>query len=222
MRLGQRAVIPMVLAAVVGAPLASAQTPRFLQPSRTWRLEAGSTIEVSWAVDPDPSFEEMELVLSLDGGRSFPLRVTGEISPEVSRILWRVPDLPTLEARLALRAGSDEEPGEETILIVSDVFEIAPLPRLDLEDIVRERGEWRTREARRSSRGLFPDQEFQGGAEPRVEPSTSVDSAGEPPPPAAAARPALRCAHRFTNRSLPIRPAPAPFDTAPLTIPLRQ
>lgn len=222
MRLGQRAVIPMVLAAVVGAPLAIAQTPRFLQPSRTWRLEAGSTIEVSWAVDPDPSFEEMELVLSLDGGRTFPLRVTGEISPEGTRISWRVPDLPTLEARLALRAGSDEEPGEETILIVSDVFEIAPLPRLDLEDIVRERGEWRTREARHSSGGGVADQGLVGDAEPRIDPGSSPDAAGEAPAPVAATRLELLRVHRFAVPLPPHRPEIARLHSAPIAIPLRQ
>lgn len=221
MRSGGRAAIPMLFLALAGVPFASAQSSRFFQPSSASRLEAGSTVVVSWAVDPDSSFEEMELVLSLDGGQTFPLRVTGELSPESSRVLWRVPVLAARQARLALRAGTDEDPGEETIRVVSDVFEIAPLPGLDLEEIFRVRCEWRTREARGSSRGLA-DQGLAGDAEPRVDSGSSPDAAGEPPAPVAATRPELLRAHGFAVALLPIRPAIARLRTAPIAIPLRQ
>ncbi|MGE5346658.1 MAG: hypothetical protein ACM3JH_11940, partial [Acidithiobacillales bacterium] len=38
---------------------------------------------------------ERELVLSLDGGRSFPVRLTAEIGPGDLQALWRIPGLPT-------------------------------------------------------------------------------------------------------------------------------
>lgn len=222
MRLVKRAWIQIVLVAVTGAPFAIAQSPRFFQPSRGSRLEAGSTFEVSWAVDSDSSFEEMELVLSLDGGRTFPLRVTADISPESSRISWRVPILPAREARLALRAGSDDEPGEETIRLVSDVFEIATLPGLDLEEIFRVRGEWRTREARGSSRGGLADQGLVGDAGPCVEPAGTPETAGMPPEPASAPQPEFVRVHKFAVPSLPAPPALAGFAGLAMTIPLRR
>jgi len=47
--------------------------------------------------------EERELVLSLDGGRSFPIRLTGEIGPGDGVVSWRVPALPAEHVVLALR-----------------------------------------------------------------------------------------------------------------------
>lgn len=89
----------------------------------------------------------MELILSLDGGRSFPIRVTRDLDPRTSALAWRVPALPTGHARLALRAGEGEEPNNETILLVSEGFSIEADPGLPLEATFVERGEWRLREA---------------------------------------------------------------------------
>ena len=96
--------------------------------------------------------KEMELVLSLDGGVTYPLRLTGELDPRTRNVGWRVPALPTKKAVLALRAG-DEEGGEQ-IILRSAVFTIQDDPSAPLEDIRFAHGEWRTREA--GFEGAFP------------------------------------------------------------------
>jgi len=140
--------IAIALAAAMSAAAARGSDARFVSPRLGQKLEPGSLIEVSWSLDglgrePD----EMELVLSLDGGATFPIRVTVNLDPSTNRLLWRVPVLPTREARLALRTGFDEEPSEETIQIVGPVFSILAGDRAPLEELFGIRSEWRTREA---------------------------------------------------------------------------
>lgn len=125
--------------------------------------------------------KEMELVLSLDGGVTYPLRLTGELDPRTRHVGWRVPALPTKKAVLALRAGDDE--GDEQIVLRSAVFTIQDDPSAPLEDIRFAHGEWRTREA--GFEGAFP---FAGpslgtGPEKRLFAlATSTDLAEERPP----------------------------------------
>ena len=78
------------------APVLAVSPSRFSRPAGGERFQAGDSIEVSWTLDRPAlrSFEEMELVLSLDGGRTFPVRVTGELSPRAGGLIWRVPSLP--------------------------------------------------------------------------------------------------------------------------------
>ncbi|HEY1435743.1 MAG TPA: hypothetical protein VGG65_10225 [Thermoanaerobaculia bacterium] len=109
----------------------------------------GSEVLLSWTLDASaaPDADEAELVLSLDGGESFTVRVTGRIAPGTSSVAWRVPSLPTQHARLALRAGHDETAEAEQILFVSEPFEIGAAPAGPLEDLYAVGDEWRTREA---------------------------------------------------------------------------
>ncbi|MEZ5313855.1 MAG: hypothetical protein R2862_09510 [Thermoanaerobaculia bacterium] len=51
----------------------------------------------------------MEAFLSLDGGRSWPVRLTPHLGIDRRRIRVRVPDLPTEEARLLFRIGDERE-----------------------------------------------------------------------------------------------------------------
>src|SRR6266567_2142128 len=147
-RLLARIGLPSVLLAWTSTTM-TASPARFLRPMAGERLEPGESIEIGWALDRNQAgaFDEMELILSLDGGRTFPLRLTRDLSPESGRLTWRVPALPVGKARLALRGGSDEEPDLESIAVVSDTFEIAPRAGLDLEQLFQFRGEWRTRDS---------------------------------------------------------------------------
>lgn len=87
----------------------------------------------------------MEVLLSLDGGETFPLRVTREMSEGTHEVTWRVPNLPTTRARLALRVGRAE--GGEVIRSVSEDFTILAADTEPLEKIRQFRGEWRAGEA---------------------------------------------------------------------------
>lgn len=117
-----------------GAPAAGAE----LSPGRSAAASFELPLEMS-------DVKEMELVLSLDGGITYPLRLTGELDPRSRHVSWRVPALPTTKAVLALRAGNEE--GDEQIVLQSAPFTIRDDPSAPLEDIRFAQGEWRTREA---------------------------------------------------------------------------
>jgi hypothetical protein len=134
---------------LVGAAPAVFAASGFLRPVAGDRLESGTVVELLWNLDGvSPDAQESELVLSLDGGRTFPVRLTADFEPATRKILWRVPALPTDQARLALRAGNDEEPAQETLLLVSPAFVISgSSPDATLEELFAVGSEWRTREA---------------------------------------------------------------------------
>jgi len=106
-------------------------------------LQAGQTTTLRFAAGEET--EEMEVLLSLDGGRTFQLRITREMSEGTHQLRWRVPNLPTAHARLALRARDAED--REVIRAVSEEFAILPADAEPLETVRGFRGEWRAGEA---------------------------------------------------------------------------
>ena len=85
---------------------------RLLAPATEVAWAAGGEIELAWeplagALDADA--EEWEAFLSLDGGRSWPVRLTPHLEIDRRRIRVRVPDLPTEDARLLFRIGDERE-----------------------------------------------------------------------------------------------------------------
>ena len=142
------------LAALAGLMLLSsslclAAPEGFLSPSRADRLDPGAKVEASWSVGASEleGKNEMELVLSLDGGATFPVRLTGRIQPGDRLVEWRVPALPTEHARIALRSGNDEEGETESVLFVSEAFSIASTGGAAAERLFPVGTELRTREA---------------------------------------------------------------------------
>jgi hypothetical protein len=92
---------------------------------------AGQFVELTWHGIP-ADVEEMELLLSLDGGRGYHVRVSPELDGREGSYRWRVPDLPTGTARLMLRVGGEEG---ERVGATSREFRIlhaADAPRPDL------------------------------------------------------------------------------------------
>jgi hypothetical protein len=201
------------------AALAQARPAGLLEPVRGARLQPGALVRVAWTpgVSGEREFDEMELVLSLDGGRSFPLRLTREVSPTEESVLWRVPRLPSEHARIALRAGRGEK--KETIRTVSAEFTILADADDPLEQLCRVRGEWRTREAAGSSKDL-PERSLSGSPD-EMRAVFSPDGAAEPPgttmtapdrgrcdPPLAAVRPVKKSGSpppSFASFSIPLR-----------------
>src|SRR5213592_827006 len=76
---------------------------RIALPARP--LRAGEVLELRWSELP-ARVEEMEILLSVDGGRHYGLRVSPECDPATGRFRWRVPNLCTSAARLRLRLGA--------------------------------------------------------------------------------------------------------------------
>lgn len=208
------------LASVVGALLClhassgSGQTPAFSSPGPGTVLTAGSQELVAWSLDARRArgFGEMELLLSIDGGRTFPIRVTRDLDPVTRSLAWRVPALPAPRARLALRAGDGGEPDAEEIRLVSEEFAIEADPVAALEPVMAVRGEWRTGEALDVGSAGHP-------CDPRSLADTS-DTIGMLPalPPAAA--PKLPLASKLDERGSDRFEIVAPLTAPPLRLPL--
>jgi hypothetical protein len=101
-------------------------------------VRAGETIEIGWD-DVDPSIDELELQLSLDGGRHYALRVSPELDPGDHRYRWRVPGLASGEARLRLRFHRD---GRECDGEVSASFRIVAREGAAIEREQFHEGAW--------------------------------------------------------------------------------
>lgn len=213
--------------------------PQFAAPARGEILAPGAFVEVRWQrtepCDSEPTAElerqgerdgspereenEAELVLSLDGGTTFPIRVSGEISPCASRFTWRVPALPTSQARLGLRTG-DERDEDERIELVSGAFAILPDPERRPETLHARGGEWWIPEApapRGAEDGLR--QTLRGAASQIVQPVAWTEIAVPAPP--AVARPfarfrPLRAVPPLTTEPSLLSLASAPSAPTPL------
>jgi hypothetical protein len=102
---------------------------RFSEPAAGSRLAAGAPAVAFFdlAGATLDGVDEMELVLSLDGGRTFPHRVSRDLPPGATRAVWTPPDLQTPHAVLGVRTGGRGR--EERVVAVSARFEIvAPAP----------------------------------------------------------------------------------------------
>jgi len=96
-------------------------------------VRAGQVVEIRWDPLP-PGAPEMELLLSVDGGRHYPIRITAEMSGLETRYHWKVPNLTVREARIRLRANletieTESEPGRE-FSIVGDPDQPAELEQV--------------------------------------------------------------------------------------------
>lgn len=92
--------------------------PRLLLPGALVATP-GRTIELAWA-DCD-SVREMEVLLSVDGGRHYERAVTPSLDPRVRRWRWRVPDMQGRPVRLRIRynRGGREIEGPPTAVLAT-------------------------------------------------------------------------------------------------------
>lgn len=114
------------------AALAEALPVRLVAPRAGAALAAGSTAEIEW--EPLASFqklskaEEWEAFLSLDGGATYPVRITPHLDQDLRRIRFQVPPIPTADARLLLRFGDERR---ETAVELPQRFSIVASPGRD-------------------------------------------------------------------------------------------
>ena len=71
------------------------------------QVRAGQEITLRWS-DLPPAVDEVEILLSLDGGRSFAMRVSPELDQRSGVYRWRVPDVEAEHVVLRLRMGTRE------------------------------------------------------------------------------------------------------------------
>jgi len=109
----------------------------FTAPAPGQVLQSGEVVEVSWTgVDRDA--DEVELLLSLDGGRRIALRLTEQLPSRSGSCLWRVPNLSSRRAAFVLRMGVE---GREIESAPSAPFQILPAPARPVESLVSRAGE---------------------------------------------------------------------------------
>lgn len=95
-----------------------------LSPAGGEALRAGQWADVTWSSLP-PRVEEFEILLSIDDGATFVLRLTPQLDPALRSYRWRVPNLPSKRARLQLRVGIDHREIEGPL---GSPFEIVAAP----------------------------------------------------------------------------------------------
>lgn len=104
----------LALAALPAAAGGSGR-PTLLVPGSGQTLRAGSEVTIQWTADLTPCARqflgEQEINLSVDGGRTFPYRITPRLTYADRSFVWRVPNLPTEQAILDLRYGCEDHPG---------------------------------------------------------------------------------------------------------------
>jgi hypothetical protein len=104
------------------AAAAHAAEPRILfAPGEA--VTAGELVTVGWQGLP-PEVEEFEFLLSTGHGEL--IRLTPELSPSDGSFQWTIPDLPSREAVLYLRARLD---GEEVVVASTEPFVIRAASR---------------------------------------------------------------------------------------------
>lgn len=141
-----------LLAASAEAAEAIARPVVFTSPGPGQILQGGTVVEVFWSGVP-ANAEEVELLLSLDGGRRVALRLTEQLSSRDRSYLWRVPNLTAGRAALLLRMGIG---GREIESAPSALFEILPEPTRPAEGLDWRAGElWLDEEGR--ARGADPN-----------------------------------------------------------------
>jgi hypothetical protein len=108
-------------AAVIASSLTAV---RFSQPPERSALREGEIVEIRWSGVPGNA-DEIELLLSVDGGQHFSLRLTDELNSGSRSFLWRVPGLLTDSASLAIRVGIH---GREILSAPGPLFRLSRNP----------------------------------------------------------------------------------------------
>jgi len=189
----------------------------FTSPGQGQVLRGGDVVEVSWSEVPAGA-DEVELLLSLDGGRRVAVRLTEELSSGDRSYLWRVPNLSGRRAALVLRMGIE---GREIESAPSALFEIRPEPERPAVPVNWREGElWLSAESRASDADPLPA----AGLDPPTGQWTPLRERSDSiAPPAGAAHSAARP----SGRGVPVRtessgntPRGFPAPVPPL-VPLR-
>lgn len=87
-------------------------SPTLISPTAGQVLHPGERVRVEWRTSIQnkwPSYCELELWLSLDGGNSWTLQMTPSLDPNTTFFYWTVPNTPTNAAVVEIRFGC--EPG---------------------------------------------------------------------------------------------------------------
>jgi hypothetical protein len=212
-RLRSPGVLPALFALLVAASPALARAlPRVIGlPARP--LVAGEQLTLRWS-DVGPEVEELELLLSVDGGRHWTIRVSPSSDPARGGWRWRVPDLPTSHARLCVRYGCEGgerlgEPSEEFRIASRALDDATPACEPAPDVGVHEAGWW---EPAGRARAAAPARQLAG---PRLTPRAPRDADAEPDQPSADGVEHGMPARALTSARAHLPPASPPSDHFP-------
>lgn len=113
-----------LVAAAGDAHASGARLPRLASPAPRSAVRPGDRVEIAVAGAPERA-EEWEAFLSLDGGTTWPLRVTPHLPIAEATFRWIVPALPPGTARMKVRFGGV---AGEREFVLDDTFSIAGGP----------------------------------------------------------------------------------------------
>ncbi|HXA19677.1 MAG TPA: hypothetical protein VN380_22020 [Thermoanaerobaculia bacterium] len=103
-----------VLLALISAGAANAAERAFgvhlVEPAEHVEVLAGSTVPIGWeAANVPAGIEEWEAFVSIDGGKTYPVRITPHLDAGIHRFNWIVPSLPGADLSILLRFGDEQE-----------------------------------------------------------------------------------------------------------------
>jgi hypothetical protein len=112
-KLSRLTLLLLAVTAVIGIGARASEQPfraHLIAPASEAALAAGSTATIAWNATGVPrNFDEWEAFLSLDGGRSYPIRITPHLDLAIRSFTWSVPNLPGGEGSILLRFGDERE-----------------------------------------------------------------------------------------------------------------
>lgn len=104
---------------------------RLISPTLGQVLYPGQQVRVEWKTvlpSVDLSWCELELYLSVDGGATFPFRITPQLDPRAAFFYWTVPNMPTNAAVLDIRFGCEGTYPESSSPQAASPFVISSFP----------------------------------------------------------------------------------------------
>jgi hypothetical protein len=102
---------------------------KLISPRAGQVLVAGQVVRIAWTADfPDVDLTmcEMEVLLSLDGGKTTYMRLIESRNPKIQYFDWTVPNAPTNTAVLNIRFGCLNIYPETPSLQIQSAFVISP------------------------------------------------------------------------------------------------
>ncbi len=100
-------VVSLVAPAYAKAP---AFDLRLIEPAALTTVRPGATAFVAWEAEGiAANVDEWEAYVSLDGGRTYPLRVTPHLDLSVHCFAWTVPTIPGAKITMLLRFGDERD-----------------------------------------------------------------------------------------------------------------
>lgn len=130
-RLGLGGLALLAAACLAAPPLrAGERQPAPVAPSlEGLALAAGDEVELRFALPTGSDVDEWEAFLSIDGGATYPIRLTEERPAAETSFRFRVPNLPAASARVLVRSGGEEDGGRtERDVALSAAFRIEGRP----------------------------------------------------------------------------------------------